>query len=413
ARDTGVHAWDYLLHLQRVNAALAADDLASARASLATAARAVDASRPLNLTVLEHERGLVALRAGEIDAARECARVTERLGAGSGLPFAVLIARLKLVLAATLGGAADARAELDRTRDVERRRRSSLADLVCELCEADLSLRAGDEEAARQHVARGLRVVREKGVAPDVWFSREQLAHLCAVALDGGGEAECARALVRRLGLAAPAASAHLDAWPWPARVRLLGVLEAEVDDRRLRFRGRSQRRPLEVLGAIAAFGGEGVAEHAVEDALWPDSEGAHHALETSLYRLRRMLGGAIVAHRDRLLTLDRQRCWVDTIAFEAALACVSSKLERRDLAGALRAAERAVSVYRGPFLADSDEPWVLSARSRLRRRWQRAVADLASHGVEPGRLHDLCARAMTLDPALDAALFGGSNVAV
>jgi ATP/maltotriose-dependent transcriptional regulator MalT len=410
ARESGVHIWDYLLQLQGVNAALADDDLTAARSWLAAATRSVDDTRPLNVAVLEHEKGLVALRAGDLDAAVQNARVTAELGERGAMPFTGWIGRVMLALAATQrGDAAGARADLEAARRIGARIRSSLSELVCELCEADLARRAGDIVAAREHLARAFRIVREKGVAPDVWFSRDQLAEMCAVALEGGVEQECARALVRRLELAAPGRGAALDAWPWPVRVRLLGAFEVTVEDRALPFRGRLQRRPLDLLAAIAAFDSRGVPEHVLEDALWPESDGAHHALETSLYRLRRLLGDDVVQHRDRILSIEPRRCWVDAVAFEAELAHSSASVERADLADALHAVEIAVHLYRGPFLAHHEEPWVLSARTRIRRRFQLTLGDLARHGAARSRLRDLSERAAAVDPALDAAESGPS----
>ena len=51
--------------------------------------------------------------------------------------------------------------------------------------------------------------------------------------------------------------------------------------------------KPQEVLQALIAFGGTEVSAGVLTDALWPDSEGdaAYHALETTLFRLRQLLG--------------------------------------------------------------------------------------------------------------------------
>ena len=62
-----------------------------------------------------------------------------------------------------------------------------------------------------------------------------------------------------------------------------------------IRFTRRTQKRPLELLQALIAFGGIEVAVSALTEALWPDAEGdtAYHAFESVLYRLRQLLGSA------------------------------------------------------------------------------------------------------------------------
>ncbi len=59
---------------------------------------------------------------------------------------------------------------------------------------------------------------------------------------------------------------------------------------RPVRFTGKAQRKPLALLQALVAFGGQRVREDRLSEALWPDADGdaAHQALSTTLHRLRR-----------------------------------------------------------------------------------------------------------------------------
>lgn len=402
AADSGVHLWDFLLRLQGVNVALAEDDVDRARSHLAAAATSLKAMQPLNIGMLEHARGLIALRVGDVAAAAESARAVVALGRDGAMPFLAVIGSMMLALATTRVD--DARPHLESACRLGAEIHSSLAEFLCDLCRADLARRSGDLASAREHLRRAFALAREKGVVPDAWFSRPQLAQLSAVALEGGIEVEHVRALVRRLRLERPAGTLELEAWPSPAQVRLLGPFEARTGDEPLRFRANAQRRPLDLLAAIVGISGRSAPVHAVEDALWPDSDGAHHALESALHRLRRLLGVDVVRHAERTLSIEPRRCWVDSVAFEALLARAEAQVERRDVAGALDATARAVQLYRGPFLADRDEPWILRARTRLRRRLQRALAALAHRGASTAELDDLRGRVAAADPAVDAA---------
>ena len=111
--------------------------------------------------------------------------------------------------------------------------------------------------------------------------------------------------------------------WPWPFRVSVLGAFRLLKGDAPIRCSRRTQKKTLELLQALIAFGGTEVAAGKLIDALWPDSDGdaGYHALESALYRLRLLLGapGAVVMAGSKL-SLDRQYFWVDMWAFEKAL---------------------------------------------------------------------------------------------
>jgi len=405
ARDTGIGSLEYPLLNQGVFASLALDDLPSARTYLEKARRAMGGSA-VDRAMSEHMAGTVALRAGDVDLAVAAGRTGIDGARASGVRFGIALGHLMLVLAFTARGERDrASPHIDEARQLGRAMRSSFVELICELCAADLARQGGDLALAREHLSRGLRVSREKGVAPDAWFARPQLAELCAIALEAGIEREHALDLVRRLRLAPPGRAGDLEQWPWPVRLRLLGAPEVLVGGERVAIRGGARRRPLDVLAAIVATGRAEPSDEAVTGALWPDSDGdlAQHALETALYRLRKVVGD-VVLHRDRRLTIDPRRCWVDAVALEALLARAKASLERRELEEARRAAGQALRLYRGPFLADREEPWVLAAREALRRKLQRTLADLERLDASPGGALALRAVAATVDPALAAA---------
>lgn len=399
ARHAGLGHLDYVLHAQGAYAALALDDLPAARGALERARRAMGPrSGPV---VVELAAALVALRAGaHLEAqARSRAILEQTRAGGHGMGWA--LGHLVQALSLTAQGTPDrARPELEEARRLGRAIRSALLEMVCALCAADGALQAGDLDGARAQVGEALRLCREQRLAPDAWLARPRLAALCALALEAGVEPEAAAGLVARLGLEAGEEGRLTEAWPWPARLRLLGPPEVEAGGRLLPLLGGARRHPLDVLAATAATGRDEPGDEAVTSALWPESEGddALHALETALYRLRRLVGDVVV-HRGRRLRIDAGRCWVDVQAFEARLAAARAALARDDGAGARRAAEAAVGLYRGPFMAGRSEPWILGAREALRRTLARTLLEL---GRRPdGGAAELHARALAADPGL------------
>ena len=91
--------------------------------------------------------------------------------------------------------------------------------------------RAESLGALREALALG----RDRAILAAPCFLPRALSELLAEALRAGIEADHARALIRALRLAAPAAAADLEAWPWPVRIYALGRFEVVVNGEPLR----------------------------------------------------------------------------------------------------------------------------------------------------------------------------------
>lgn len=160
-------------------------------------------------------------------------------------------------------------------------------------------------------------------------------------------------------------------------KVHVLGHFRLLKDDIPIQMPSRL-RKPQELLQALIAFGGEDVGAAVLIDALWPDSEGdaAYHALESALYRLRKILGAPdAVRMTAGKVTLDPAQFWVDKWDVEQEL--------QRPLDAELNSVQRIGRIrqlYAGHFLEHgSDKPWALNARHTLRDRILRAIRDAAS----------------------------------
>src|SRR5262249_38234153 len=134
-----------------------------------------------------------------------------------------------------------------------------------------------------------------------------------------------------------------------------------------LRFTGKAQRRPLDLLMALISLGGRNVSEVRLAEAVWSGAEGdaAHVAFTAALPRFRQLLrsNDAPVLTQNQL-SLDSQKVWVDALSFEGGL---SAALD-------VEATSRTLDLYRGAYLGDDGGPWALAARERLRARFLGAV---------------------------------------
>jgi LuxR family transcriptional regulator, maltose regulon positive regulatory protein len=201
------------------------------------------------------------------------------------------------------------------------------------------------------------------------------IAELCMDAVRAGIAVESVRSLIRHHQLPAPATADG--EWPWHFKVYVMGSFRVLKGDAPLRFSRRMQKKTLELLQALIAFGSTEVSAGALISALWPDSDGdaSYHALESGLYRLRQLLGepGAVIM-AGRKVSLDRNYFWVDMWALERELH--ESDGSGSDAASRLARIRR---LYAGHFLEqECDRPWTLNTRQSLRDKFLRSIRDTA-----------------------------------
>ncbi|MEM7252854.1 MAG: AAA family ATPase [Pseudomonadota bacterium] len=215
----------------------------------------------------------------------------------------------------------------------------------------------GDFDA--QKVRAAFRFGREHGLLDFMIAVPEVLSPVAVFALEQDIEPDYAIALARARKLPPPADQAISDRWPWRVRLYSLGGWRVDVDGRPIIFKSKAQQRPMLVLKCLLARGGGPVFADAIADELWPDAEGdsARHALDTALYRLRKLLDvpGAVKLANNQLV-IDRRLVWSDVDYLEQiALRGPSSEfdVESRRL-------------NKGSFLPGDDLPSVLAKRTSL-----------------------------------------------
>ena len=198
-------------------------------------------------------------------------------------------------------------------------------------------------------------------------------AKVCALALQHQIAVPAIIKMIKRYRLRAPSPDV-LD-WPWSTRIQTLGEFAVFEDGEPARGGRKIQRKPLELLKALIAFGCAHVDAQRLAEAVWPELDGdaAMAALHAALLRLRKLLKhDGLLQLQDGKLSLDLSRCWVDTQAIEHMFIALEGAPEGTD-AGT---ATSLLALYRGDFLAQEEEkPWVLPTRERLRRRFLRCVA--------------------------------------
>ena len=368
AGECGVHVLDAIAHGYAAYAASSAGDLDKAEDALAKMEASVIPSRGHDLSFVYHLKSVLALLRGEFGEARHYAMETLERVEAAGASFNVALCRI--VLAQVLieqGEHADARQHLAEARRFLEAMPGPYFVFMSWIAEANSLFLTGEQAAGLAVLARAFAIGREYDymAAHPVWLPKV-MSRLCALALEHGIEIEYVARLIRKRELVAP--TPEVVDWPWPVKLYTLGRFSVLIDGKPLQSSGKAQRKPLELLMALVAFGGRDVGESQLTEALWPDAEGdaAHVACAITLHRLRKLLGHdrAIGLQRNHF-SLDPRYVWVDVWAFERWLAPAQNSPEGR------RASEKAMALYQGPFLGKhADLNWALPLRERLRSKF-------------------------------------------
>ena len=234
-----------------------------------------------------------------------------------------------------------------------------------------------------------LAVGARRGYFGSLFWVPRMMERLCAVALEAGIEPTYVERLIRSRALQPPTPDAvH---WPWPLRVFTLGRFAVEQNGEPAHFGRKVPKKPLDLLKALIAHGGSEVSSEELCGALWPDAEAdaAANTLGITLQRLRKLLGDErVVSHHGGKLALDSRRCWVDAWALQEVLDRADATLHIGSTVAELeQIAARIRELSRGGFLTtESDQPWSLPLRDRLKATVTRVVLSLGQRLEDAGR---------------------------
>lgn len=389
AQKTGIRMWDFMLCAQGVYGTLTQGDLTSAEGFLGRMMAAMNPARRLDVCHYHFLSAWHALYRHDLAAAVEHAKMALSMAEKSGAPFARAYCHMGLAqVLFESGRRQEASAHLGESRRISALMKSKAVEYLCFLVEARDALDHPDAESALRAVRGFFTLGREQNFVNHAWWRPDIMARLCAEAIEHGIEVEYVQTLIRTRTLLPEDPPVHIEHWPWPIKIYTLGRFALLKDGAPLPVGARAQRRPLELLKALIALGGRDIPEEQLADLLWPEAEGdaAHRAFDTTLHRLRHLLGQEkALLLREGRLTLDPRLCWVDARAFERLLDQVEA-VGKVDTDRALALAEKALCLYQGLFLgAGAREPWAISLRERLRGKFLRQVGHLGTHWEQAG----------------------------
>jgi ATP/maltotriose-dependent transcriptional regulator MalT/DNA-binding SARP family transcriptional activator len=410
-RAAGVHVLTHQLLAYGAGGALAAGDIGSAE-KLLEQSSSLPGARARFDTCLHHlfATWLAMLKRDSVRASQH-QRLALTAAVELGAPHFETLCRMAAAHVLFEGGEVrNALAHFQQVYDTARRIRNHLLEFTGLMMYAYVALESGRRPRSGQRALKlALEVGKPRNYVSFLLWRPDMLARLCSHAMEAGIEREFVADIIRNKRLALDASQLGLADWPWPFRVQTFGQFRLLRGGDPLTFSGKAQRRPLDLLRALIAYGGREVAEERITEALWPriDGDSAHRSFTTTLHRLRKLLGeGDALRLSEGKLTLDGRYVWVDTWALEQVTARIEQALRRPresiDRDKLEQTCRRMIELYVGPFLGNEpDEPWSLPMRDRQRQRFVRTIVEMSrfwEQSGQPGQAVDLLERALEAD---------------
>ncbi|MGE3977613.1 MAG: BTAD domain-containing putative transcriptional regulator [Nitrospira sp.] len=391
SKTTGVHLLDAALLGSAIESSLLQNDLIRAEQYLAQSAPLVsDPDHMLHGGLLYSQAWLASLKRDTAKAwnlIQECSKLRWVKGTPLGEAYLSYATAMLLHPRSTRL----AKQYLQQVKSIGDQVGSSLLQFMSSLLESYFAMEEGQNERGIAVLRHALAIGREKGFSYFSWWIPQIMARLCAKALEADIEVEYVRDLIRKTKLVPDIGMSANENWSWPVKIYTLGKFEIYLDGKPLPPWRKAPYRVLTLLKTMIAMGAHDVPASRLIDTLWPETEGDTGAetFHKTLQRLRRLLNhDGIIQVRENKVSLNRQLCWVDALAFQTLLNGTEDSTHRQTKLDARgQRYEQAIALYRGPFLVgnDSDE-WADHSRERLRHQFVQAVQQVSERKKAEGQ---------------------------
>ena len=229
---------------------------------------------------------------------------------------------------------------------------------------------SGDKVYGAHFLKRALYLGNRENYMNFFWWSNtELLSYLATRALEQGFYPEYVKQWIIRHRLKPPSVNVP-QKWPYLLRVKILGGVEISTERGLTLTDKRPSFRLLELLVVLLITDGE-IPKARLLELLWPElaPDSAYHALETTLYRLRKFLGyGGLILSQGRTVRLDKSYCLVDLWTLKQHLEGLSRALIKKLPAEVFSKASAVTELYE-ELMPGYDLAYVVHERKVLKRR--------------------------------------------
>ncbi len=404
AEKSGVHIISFILLVNRAVGALVDGNLNQADISLGSLESQLDQAGSYGKLLYHFTKAWRYLTDNQWNEALAQSRHALKFAPSVGNPEASAVSHLAHSIALRASGEIEhAESELEKALEFCQSYPLHQIAFGCYLTKADVYFSSGNEEHGRAALRKGLSIGSELGYTMFPLWTDDTVSKLCVRALESGIHEAYVQRLVKQRKLRPARPPVELENWPWELKIYCLGCFKIIVDGEILRFKKKTQQKPLELLKVLISRGGRNVSESHISDMLWPDADGdmQRQSFNTTLHRLRKILKvDDILLLNAGVLNLNEEKCWTDVWAFQHLVSESDTLNQYNEITspGHIKA-RRAINHYQGSFLPYEDESWVIAPREKLHghylmliegltkqftnsNQWQEAI-DLYEKGLE------------------------------
>jgi ATP/maltotriose-dependent transcriptional regulator MalT/DNA-binding SARP family transcriptional activator len=386
ANESGIHQLDMQLFSHGVYGSLIEQNIARAQHYLERQHERLDEHRRMDMAHYHYQMGWSKMLQGELEEAIVSLSASLQYSIAIGLPISRCTpSNLLCQIHTELGDLTEAENYLQQAEESAEATGGVMMPYMTDLSRAWLALRQDRLEQAGELLEDAFTGARKNRISTTTGWWPKMMGRLCQFALSRDIHVDYVVQLIRSNNIPCPAIPSMEARWPWPARIYTLGRFGLQIDDKNIDTDGRAQRRSLELLKTIIAMGGEQIPSTRLIAALWPDAEAdaAFHSLESTLHRLRKLLGKEQVEMKNGLVSLNQESCWVDVLAFGHFCKSQPSGPQTGTSGAMTNQSLQALGLYRGAFLPGDESPWALTAREQHNRQAVQLIKALADHYTE------------------------------
>jgi two-component SAPR family response regulator len=387
AEESGIHLFDLYLLAQGVYGGLSLGDPSTADACFEKMSL-INSPRTGDKALHHYQASSVAWYHGDLKKSAEHGREAVRICDEIGWPFPLVLCLNELAVTLFDDGKFE-EADFYLTKAMEVGHGMIGLEFLSCINGARFAFDRGQEKDGFDHLRRAMALGARYGFLNIPRWNNGNMSRLCAIALEHDIEAGYVRNLIKRRGLVPEQPVGN---WPYPIKIYTLGKFEIMKDDKPMEFSGKVQKKPLEFLKVVIAFGGKDVREEQITDLLWPESDGdvAKRSFETTLFRLRKLLGiDNLIELKDGRVSLNEKYCWLDIWAF-GNICKQAGELWKNGInkeSEALNLSEKALGMYKGGFLpAEGLNEWTASMREKMRDNFMRVTLSAGKYYEQAGQ---------------------------
>jgi two-component SAPR family response regulator len=230
-------------------------------------------------------------------------------------------------------------------------------------------------------------------------FTTPVVADLAAQVEQFGKDLALLRTQVRRRASVVPFAPPRMF-------IRALGRIEVKIADRLVTGFDWQTQTARDLLFFILSHP-EGLTKEMIGLVFWQDASPAELRLrfKNVVYRLRHAAGRDVIVYQDEYYRFNSAIDYeYDVEIFQKEAAQIQ---QVEDIQLKIQHSKAAIQAYRGPYLPEVEETWVIMERERLYQIYMDTLLKLAGYYLET-RQHDaaleICLEALREDPCLEAA---------